>query len=568
MPENRAPYDSSIGPVRFRPAESPVEKCSPWLLFAMPIGFGVALGIVISIVRGLQEVDTRSIYLGLDGMRMPIAVALFSLIFTLVAMLLLRPKLKTLVLMAIAFSLVGCTIFSFVRVESFYGNMLPRLAWRWTPTAEEQVNVFLTTASKSSADVQPITRLFEATNHDFPQFLGPQRNASVVNVRLASDWITRPPKVLWRHPVGLGWSSFAVVGGAAITLEQRGASECSVCYNVRSGEEIWCHSEPLRFEDEHGDGPRSTPTIWGDRVLCMGATGLLTCLQLQTGELLWKQATLENPEEQNLLWGMSGSPLIYDQQVVVTPGAGSGASAKSFQLASGNEVWRSGDDPAGYASPIEVEMGGERQILSFNGAGLCSYAIDGTPLWLHPWLTQGESQRVNVAQPVVLPNPTVGSQRERANQPARVLISSGYDNGTAMLEVTRTGDDWKVREVWLSKHLKSKMSNFVVHEDYIYGLDNGILACIDLVDGQRTWKRGRYGHGQMLLVGDKLLIQAETGEIVLVAANPNAHMELAKFNALFSKTWNNLALAGNILVVRNDREAAAFELPVELSGDE
>ena len=107
------------------------------------------------------------------------------------------------------------------------------------------------------------------------------------------------------------------------------------------------------------------------------------------------------------------------------------------------------------------------------------------------------------------------------------------------------------------------MSNFVVFEEHLYGLDNGILTCIDLVDGQRRWKRGRYGHGQMLLVGDKLLIQAESGEVVLVAATSDEHRELGKFNALFSKTWNNLALAGNVLVVRNDREAAAFELPLE-----
>jgi outer membrane protein assembly factor BamB len=296
-------------------------------------------------------------------------------------------------------------------------------------------------------------------------------------------------------------------------------------------------------------------------VFSLGANGLLTCLSLETGELLWKQATLADPEKDNVLWGMSGSPLVYDGQVMVTPGAGEGASAMSFLIGNGNEAWRSGDDRAGYSSPIEVEMCGERQLLSFNGAGLRSYAVDGTPLWLHPWLTQGESQRVNVAQPVLIPNSVVGSRKERAAQPARVLISSGYDNGTALIEVTRERDEWKVREVWTSKHLKSKMSNFVLHENYIYGLDNGILTCIDLVDGQRKWKRGRYGHGQMLLVGDKLLIQAETGEIVLVAATPDEHRELSKFNALFSKTWNNIALAGNILVVRNDREAAAFELP-------
>lgn len=203
---------------------------------------------------------------------------------------------------------------------------------------------------------------------------------------------------------------------------------------------------------------------------------------------------------------------------------------------------------------MQSQICGERQLLSFNGAGLRAYALDGTKRWLHPWLTQGESQRVNVAQPVVLP--AVANDAT-----TRVLISSGYDNGTALLEINREGEQFKVSEIWLSKNLKSKMSNFVVHDHHIYGLDNGILTCLDLNDGQRRWKRGRYGHGQVLLVADKLLIQAESGEVVLVAAKPDAHQELGKFNALFSKTWNNLALAGNVLVVRNDREAAAFELP-------
>lgn len=288
----------------------------------------------------------------------------------------------------------------------------------------------------------------------------------------------------------------------------------------------------------------------------MGATGKLTCLELTTGKLIWKRGTLPNPEQQNLLWGMSGSPLVIGDQVIVTPGAGEGSSAISYSLETGDEVWRAGDDRAAYSSPTHSQICGELQLLSFNGAGLQSYAMDGTPRWLHPWLTQGESQRVNVAQPVVLPAVSTD-----AADATRVLISSGYDNGTALLEIKRDGNEFKVVELWLSKNLKSKMSNFVVYGQHIYGLDNGILTCLELNDGQRRWKRGRYGHGQMLLVGDKLLIQAESGEVVLVAATPEGHHELGKYNALFSKTWNNLALAGNVLVVRNDREAAAFELP-------
>ncbi len=515
----------------------------------MPVAVGLLLGIVVTVVRSLAEVDSRSIYLGLDGMRFPLAICGLALIASTLAMVWYRPKWKTIGVLAVLLVATGFGLYRTVRIDSFYGNMIPRLVWRWAPTAEQEIETYLTSSSvkKNKASASD---LFASTENDFAGFLGSRRDASVVGIELASDWETTPPKLLWRHPVGLGWSSFAIVGGAAVNLEQRGAAECVICYRVATGDELWCHSEPVRFEDEHGDGPRSTPTIHQGRVVSMGASGILTCLELKTGKLIWRRETFANPDQQNLLWGMSGSPLIYDDQVLVTPGAGDGASAISYALSTGNEVWRSGDDRAGYSSPVETRLCGERQLLSFNGAGLRSYAIDGTPLWLHPWLTQGESQRVNVAQPVVLPN----------NQ---VLISSGYDNGTALLEVKRgKGDEYVAEVVWLSKQLKSKMSNFIVHGQHIYGLDNGILTCVDLADGQRLWKRGRYGHGQMLLVGDKLLIQAESGELALVAASPDQHRELAKFNALFSKTWNNMALAGNILVVRNDREAAAFELPL------
>jgi outer membrane protein assembly factor BamB len=541
----------------------PPEKCSPWILFAMPVGVGIALGLVISIVKSLQEIDTRSIYLGLDGMRLPIGFALAAFALTTAIVLYVRPKLRHLAIAIVGLILAAFGATQFVRIESFYGNMIPRITWRWKPTAEQEIQSYLVSTAKSR-NADAVHDLFVPTEHDFPGFLGPNRDATVTNVQLSSDWVAQPPRLLWKHPVGLGWSSFATMGKVAIDLEQRGDSECVICYNMLSGEEIWCYADNSRFADEHGDGPRSTPTIYKDRVYAMGANGTLVCLDLQTGKLIWRRSTLEDPAKQNLLWGMSGSPLIYDDFVVVTPGAGEGSSAIAYSLDNGREVWRSGDDPAAYSSPIEVTLCGERQILSFNGAGLRSYAIDGTPIWLQPWLTQGESQRVNVAQPVVVSPAVMRENNEKSDRFGHVLISSGYDNGTALLKVTRNAtDNWTVETVWLSKNLKSKMSNFVVCGTFIYGLDNGILTCLNLKDGQRRWKRGRYGHGQLLVVNDKLLIQAESGDIALVALNPNQHNELATMKGLESKTWNHVALSGSILIVRNDREAAAYELPTE-----
>lgn len=534
------------------------EKCSPWLLFGMPVGVGFLLSLVVVAVKVINAIDAKAFYLGLDGLRPLIASALIFFAVSAVAMIWFRPKLRTLLVASGVLLVMGFAAYKLVRVESFYGNMVPRLAWSWTPSTEEQVQQYFvskTSSDRSVDSVESQNRLFEATNYDFAEFLGANRDGVVSGVQLAGDWETNPPIELWRHPIGLGWSSFAIRGHAAINLEQRGENECVVCYHAETGEEIWSYADCRRFEDEHGDGPRSTPTIVDNRVYSIGADGLLCCLDLFSGDLVWKQETLEDKSE-NLLWGMSGSPLVFDDKVVVTPGGEDGA-AICFSALDGEKLWQSASAPGGYASPTLASVAGQEVILSFNGSGLTALGLTGEILWVIPWLTQGELQRVNVAQPIVLSTSDLNR--------SRILISSGYGNGTALFEVTyeeHRDEPWESKQVWLSKRLKSKMSNFVVRDDYIFGLDSGILTCISMKDGKRQWKRGRYGHGQMLLVDDKLLIQTESGAIALVAANPNSFAELGELNALDGKTWNNLALAGNVLIVRNDHEAAAFELPL------
>lgn len=522
---------------------------------------GCLLAVLIVVVQACRRVDIRSIYLGLDGLRTPLLVVVsLALVFAAMAIY-LRPRLRTLMAGIGVISLSVLLFRACVRIESFYGNMIPRLAWRWQPSPEVELDQYLSRVTLVSRkivepEVQPLQ--ISATPYDHLGFLGSQRDGTVRGVRLNPDWVAQPPRELWRHPIGAGWASFAVVGDIAITLEQRGSRECIVGYNSRTGEQHWVHEDSVRFVDEHGDGPRTTPAISGGRAYCMGATGILSCLDVATGKLIWRQETLVQSETANLLWGMSGSPLLIDGLVIVTPGGESNCAIMAFNATDGHLTWSSGNDCAAYASPVAATLAGTRQLLSFNGAGLRGYSDCGTELWLHPWLTQGEKQRVNVAQPIVV-TPSI-------LEPAScgyVLVSSGYDVGTALLKIENSQGRWTVTETWKSRQLKSKMSNFVVHQDHIYGLDNGILTCLDLKAGSRLWKGGRYGHGQLLLVGDHLLIQAETGEVVLVEANSNRHCELSKLAALSSKTWNHAALSGNLLLVRNDREAAAFELPVQ-----
>jgi outer membrane protein assembly factor BamB len=515
---------------------------------------GIVLAVSVNVIQVLRMVDARSIYLGLDGLRRPLFFGGLAVVVAIGLLIWRRPSwpkvvagVTTLILLIAG----GCSL---LKIESFYGNLIPRLTWRWAPSPDQIFADFQATRPVSHISPAPSAEI-ASTGQDHPGFLGRNRDGVVSGVPLATDWESHPPVELWRHPVGMGWGGFAVVGQCAVTQEQRDDIETVVCYDLESGNELWVHGDKLRFRDEHGDGPRATPTFVDGRVYTLGAKGLLNCLDGRDGQVIWQQQLLENPKKENLLWGMAGSPLVVDGLVIVTPGGAKGRAVMAFRASDGSLEWSRGDDAAAYASPVKVPISGQHQLVSFNGAGLRGFSMSGEPLWLFPWITQGERQRVNVAQPLAVTFD--GAPNDRGY----FLISSGYSMGMSLVEVSHQDHEWTAREVWRSSALKSKMSNFVVRDGYIYGFDNGILTCLDLKTGEALWKRGRYGHGQLLRVDDVLLIQAESGEVVLVSADPNRHQELARTDVLHDKTWNHAALAGNKLLVRNDREAVCLELP-------
>ena len=223
-----------------------------------------------------------------------------------------------------------------------------------------------------------------------------------------------------------------------------------------------------------------------------------------------------------------------------------GASLVAYEASSGEPAWQAGDARVGYSAPILRTVAGEPQILILNGDQVTAHdPASGRVLWSHAW----SSDQPNVAVPLVLDG-------------ARVLISSGYGIGAALLEPRLDEGTWTVEQVWRSPRLKAKFTNPVVHEGRIYGLDDGVFVCIDPADGSRCWKRGRYGHGQNLLVGGLLLVQTEDGRILLLEATPEEHRELAEVRVLDDKSWNPPALAGRYLLVRNSKEAAVYELPI------
>ena len=546
---------SLTGPKQMADGKRPTLR--PLLtLIVISVVLGLTLSFVISFMRVLQVIDTRAVLLGLDGLRVPLIVVL-SLVVTGVGLTIWwRPRFSVICLSIVGFALFGFGLHRIVRIESFYGNMVPKFTWRWAPEAEDYFGDYELTRPVSSTIATNVNEL-QTTDQDFSGFLGANRDGVIRGVILDEDWTSRPPELLWRHAVGIGWSGFAVVGDLAITQEQRGDHETVVAYDAMTGQEVWVHTDRVRFVDEHGDGPRAVPAYHDGYVYTLGATGLLSCLNGVDGRLVWQQQALADHEKNNLLWGMSGSPLVTNGLVIVTPGGGERQAIKAYDAKHGDLVWSNGDDSVAYASPAIVELAGEPLLLSFNGAGLRGFSVDGDPLWLYPWITQGESQRVNVAQPIVVTENVAVD-----DDAGYVLISSGYAMGMALVRVDKhPGHEWTVDTIWHETALKSKMSNFVVFENSIYGFDNGIFTCVDLQDGRRNWKKGRFGHGQVLRVNDHLLVQAESGDVYLLKATPERYTQLGKLSALEGKTWNHASLAGNLLLVRNDREAACYRLP-------
>jgi len=441
------------------------------------------------------------------------------------------------------------------------GTGLPRWVWRGnvrstasvaaTETPNAAPNAALVAPPKTpGVDPRPATL---PGLDDVPQFFGPDRSGALPVARFSTDWTARAPKELWRRPIGLGWSAFAVVGGRAWTQEQSGDDEQVTCLDLATGRTLWSHGERTRFSEwQGGDGPRATPTIQGNRVYAFGATGRLRCLDATDGRPLWKRAVLEENGLGNITWGTSASPLLVDDLVVVTGGRGSGAVLFAYRQSDGTPVWKAGSGDASYASPVVATLVGRRVILSNNAASLTAHdPATGRLVSEHAW---GGGKWPKASQPVVLPGD-------------RVFVSAGYGMGCQILQVTAAAGSpgepatLKAETAWKGLTLKTQFNSPALRQGFLYGLDDGLLACVDAGTGRRLWKDGRFGSGQSLLVGDVIVVQNENGTVHACAASPDGFRELGRIPALTSKTWNHPTVAGRYLLARNDREATCWELP-------
>jgi outer membrane protein assembly factor BamB len=423
------------------------------------------------------------------------------------------------------------------------GSGIPRLKWRWTRSTE-------TPLDELKIERGEVVDLTVKNDTDSPQFLGRDRDGVAHGVRLVRDWKASPPKELWRRSIGLGWSAFAVVGDFAITQEQRENKELVVCYELKTGKARWKHEDDVRFHDKQGgDGPRATPTVVEGRVYTVGGTGILNCLDGATGNLIWSQDTLGENKLTNIIWGKSCSPLVFDDKVIVTGGKEKKDSLLAYHKDTGEPLWKVGKDDASYSSPTVATLADEKQILSVNAHSVTGHdPKDGKVLWTFRW----PGDMAKVSQPVLLPGD-------------RIFLSAGYNVGCVLLHITHGSDgQWSAEPMWTGRNkMCTQFSNVVIAQNCAFGLDCRELACIDLKSGERKWKGKTYQFGQVMLVGDLIVVQAEDGYVALVEANPNEFKELARLPGLKDKTWNNPVLSGPYLLIRNDREAVCYQMPVE-----
>ena len=384
-----------------------------------------------------------------------------------------------------------------------------------------------------------------AARNYWTNFRGPKRDGKYDEAPVSTNWPANGLPVIWKQPVGVGHSSFAIADGKAYTIEQRRSQEVAVAYDLGTGRELWTQKWNAEYTDSTGDGPRATPTWDQGRIYALGATGELRCLDANTGAVIWGKNILSDNQAKNLPWAMAASPLVVDDKLIVLPGGANGKSVVAYNKMTGAPIWKVLNDPQAYVSPMLVDLAGRRQIVSVSASRVVGLVPEtGALLWSYSWDTDNG---INVSQPIMVDQ-------------NRFFISSGYGKGAALVEVKGSGNTYTATTVWENNNMKNKFNSSVLRNGYVYGLDEGILVCLDVNTGERKWKEGRYGYGQVLLAGGHLIVTSDQGDIALVKASPDKYTEVARFSALQGQTWNYPAIAEGRLLVRNSNEMAAYDI--------
>ncbi len=517
-----------------------------WLLMSRAhwrekiIGLVGIVAIIVAVTLGLHSTMQGPLVV---VMTVPMALAGFA-----ITLVVLRNRLSfQRTFLALIAALAMAAVSLFFKSDGVWGNFAFNLDWRWQPTSEERL-LQDRVAQKAPANpaIIPTTELVQS---EWPQFRGPNQNSVQRGKVFTDDWSKSPPKELWRIKVGPAWSSFVVAGNYLFTQEQRGEEETVVCYDGRTGQQAWEQGIESRFFEALGGlGPRATPTLSGGYLYTLGAEGNLLKISASSGELVWRVDLHQASGRKELpMWGYSSSPFVQGGLVVVHAGGEGQKGVIAFDCSTGEQKWSAPAGRESYSSVQLLSLLGQDVLvlLSEQGAHFMEPS-SGQILLDYSWKHNGYRS----LQPQVIAND-------------KVILPSGLGSGTRMIQLSKSDGSLKATELWTSLDMKPDFNDLIIHKGYAYGFDNAIFACIDLQNGKRKWKGGRYAKGQALLLADSdlILVVSEAGEIVLIRANSEKLQELGKLKALDGKTWNHPVIAGDRLYLRNSEEAACYQLP-------
>lgn len=378
---------------------------------------------------------------------------------------------------------------------------------------------------------------------DWPQFRGPNRDGISKETGLLRSWPKGGPQVLWKAPAGDGYSSLTVAQGRLFTLLGRGSDELAVALDAKTGKELWRTRIDGKYESDMGHGPRSTPTVDGDLVFALSASGKLAALDAKSGKKVWSRDLRQELGAKPPGWGVSTSPLVEGNLLLLDMGGSKSLAA--LDKKTGKTVWTSQSDRAGYSAPIAFTAGGVRHVVFFTATSVVAVApADGKLLWRVPWRTDWD---VNAATPIFV-------------APDLLYVSSGYETGAGLYRIKAQGGKASVQELWKSKGMKNRFSSSIVAGGVVYGFHEKTFKAIDLATGKERWKESGLGHGSLILADGHLIVLSESGTLVLAEATPAGYKPKAKAEVLSGRCWTMPTLANGVLYVRNQDEILALNV--------